>query len=177
MALTAQQLTEIPYRTIAFGSRSVEVQKRPDGTVLMRSSLPLSQYGRSVCDYLASWSEKAPDRTWLAQRLGDEWESVTYGQGWKRVRAIGESLLELGLTPGSKIAILSGNSIEHGLLMVGAMAVGMSVAPISPNYSLLPTGRDRLAEIAKVLRPDAVFVQRFDAYSAVREIDELANAK
>jgi feruloyl-CoA synthase len=177
MALTAQQLTKIPYRTLAFASKSVEVQKRPDGTVLMRSSHPLSKYGRSVCEYLANWSEKAPDRVWLAQRRGEEWESVTYRQGWMRVRAIGESLLELGLTAGCKIAILSGNSIEHGLLMMGAMAVGIAVSPITPNYSLLPTGRGRLAEIAKALRADAVFVQRFDPFHAAREIDEFANAK
>src|SRR5215207_2849180 len=160
------------------GPRSLKVEKRPDGAILLQSEIALVEYERSICDNLERWSREAPDRIWLAQRDGaNRWETLSYADAWARTRAIGQSLLDLGLSKGGRLAILSGNSIEHALMMMAGMAIGLAIAPISPSYSLLPAARDRLLKIAQLLRPDAVFVQRYAPFAHVREIPEFANAK
>jgi len=59
---------------------------------------------------------------------------VTYAQATDAVRRIGASLLARGLTAATPVAVLSDNSIDHALLALGAMHVGIPVAPISPAY-------------------------------------------
>ena len=160
------------------GPRSLKVEKRPDGAILLQSDIALVEYERSICDNLEQWSREAPDRIWLAQRNGaNRWETLSYADGWKRTQAIGQSLLDLGLSKGGRLAILSGNSIEHALMMMAGMAIGLAIAPISPSYSQLPAARDQLQRIAQVLRPDVVFAQHYPRFAHVRDIPEFANAK
>lgn len=178
MKATSSGWSETPYRPMPSGPRSLKIEERPDGAILLQSDIALVEYERSICDNLERWSREAPDRIWLAQRSGaDGWEMLSYAVGWARTQAIGQSLLDLGLSRGGRIAILSGNSIEHALMMMAGMAIGLAVAPISPSYSQLPAARDRLTKIAQQLRPDAVFVQRFEPFAHVRDIPELAGAK
>ena len=178
MKATSNGWSETPYRPMPSGPRSLKIEERPDGAILLQSDIALVEYERSICDNLERWSREAPDRIWLAQRSGaDGWEMLSYAVGWARTQAIGQSLLDLGLSRGGRIAILSGNSIEHALMMMAGMAIGLAVAPISPSYSQLPAARDRLTKIAQQLRPDAVFVQRFEPFAHVRDIPELAGAK
>ena len=92
------------------------------------------------------------------------------------MQSVGQALIDLGAKRSEKLAILSGNSIEHAIVMFAAMSVGIVVAPISPNYSLMPGGLARLQDIATLLRPSFVFVQDSEAYSGARRIPELAAA-
>jgi feruloyl-CoA synthase len=85
-------------------------------------------------------------------------------------------MIDLGAKRGDRLAILSGNSIEQAIVMFAAMSVGVVVAPISPNYSLMPGGLARLQDIATLLRPAFVFVQNSETYSPARAIPELASA-
>ena len=57
-----------------------------------------------------------------------------------RVRAISQALLDRRLSSERPILILSGNSIEHGLLALAAMFSGVLYAPIAPAYSLQAQG-------------------------------------
>src|SRR5437899_7147100 len=50
------------------------------------------------------------------------------------------------------LAVLSGNSIENAVISFAAMAIGVILAPISPNYTLMPGGLARLRDIAEALR-------------------------
>jgi feruloyl-CoA synthase len=56
------------------------------------------------------------------------------------------------------------------------MSIGVILAPISPNYTLMPGGLARLKDIAEALRPNFVFVQSGRDFSAGRSIPELAAA-
>jgi feruloyl-CoA synthase len=79
----------------------------------------------------AALARQAPDRAFLAERAGDGWRRITYRETLDAVRRIGESLLARGLDATRPVVLLSDNSIEHGLLSLGAMHVGVPVAPIS----------------------------------------------
>ena len=55
--------------------------------------------------------------------------------------------------------ILSGNSIEHALMTLGAYAAGVPAAPISPAYSLMSTDHAKLRHCFDKVAPRVVFAQ------------------
>jgi len=161
-----------------FAAREVDVRYRADGSILMKSPIPLDGVKRHLCEYLEQWADRTPDATMLAQRGKDgEWRHLSYAEAWRRVRAIGQALLERGLGPDHPLAILSGNSIDHALMTYGAMTAGIPVAPISPSYSASPGGLKRLAEIAELLRPALVFVQASAKFANARALPQFAGCK
>src|SRR5260370_34921293 len=89
---------------------------------------------------------------------------MSEGEFWARVGSGGQALLDRGGAAGDTLAILSGNSIENAIMQFGAMSVGLQVAPISPNYSLLPGGLSRIEEIGTVLAPKLAFAQEAGPY-------------
>src|SRR6202048_3064999 len=160
-----------------FAPREVAIEKRPDGTLVVRSPIEFETPKWSILDYIPEWAEKAPQRAFLAQRGRDgEWQRISYAELWQRVQSVGQAMIDLGAKRGDRLAILSGNSIEQAIVMFAAMSVGVVAAPISPNYSLMPGGLARLQDIATLLRPAFVFVQDSEIYSRARKIPELASA-
>ena len=147
-----------PYRAVRLGPRDYLIDRRPDGTIHMRSPHPLGPYPAKMTERLHYWAEKAPDRTFLAQRdERGEWRKLTYGEALRAARAIGEYLLRHNLSPEHPVAILSGNDIEHALLGLGAMYVGVPFVPISPAYSLISGDFGKLKHIFDLLTPGLVF--------------------
>ncbi|HJT62575.1 MAG TPA: feruloyl-CoA synthase [Burkholderiales bacterium] len=136
----------------------VEVEKRADGSMLLRSPQKLAPYARCVTEWLVQWSDKAPERVFLAERgKGDTWKKISYREAYGAVRRIAQALLERGLNAANPVAILSDNSIEHALLALGAMHVGIPVAPISPAYSLMSKDFGRLKAIFELVKPGLVY--------------------
>lgn len=142
---------------LRYAPAHIQVEKRPDGATILRSPQALKPPARAVGDWLVQWYEKAPDRTFLAERKGEGWRRVTYRDALSDVRRIGQALLNLGLDAERPVAILSDNSVDHALLALGAMHVGVPVAPISPAYSLMSKDFAKLKAIFDILRPGLVY--------------------
>jgi feruloyl-CoA synthase len=169
---------EIRVRDVRFAPKEVRAHYRADGAIILTSCIELAGVEANIIDYLERWSREAPDRIFLAQRGADRrWETLTYEQAWTRTQAIGQAMLDHGLTQDTPIAILSGASIEHAMVTFAGMLVGVPVAPISPSYSLIPAGIDRLREIAERLGPALVFVQSAGPFARARELPALAGAQ
>ncbi len=147
------------HTTLEFGTPRVQVEKRADGSVVLRSPDPLGTYPHALGEWLVLWATKTPDRVFLAERTGDAWREVTYAQALKAARRIGQSLLTRGLTASTPIAILSDNSVDHALLALGAMHAGLTVTPISPAYSLMSKDHAKLRSIFSLIKPGLVFAQ------------------
>jgi len=131
---------------------------RPDGTIYVRSPRTLARYPDKITTQLEYWAATAPDRTFLGRRGPDgEWQRITYAQALARVRSIAQSLINRGLSRERPIAILSGNSIEHALLALGAMYAGVLYAPIAPAYSLAVKTFGTLEKILATLQPAMIF--------------------
>ena len=142
---------------LRYAPAEVEVEKRADGAIVLRSPQPLKPYTRAVGDWLLHWYDHAPDRTFIAERKGHGWRRVSYRDALSDARRIGQALLNLGLGADKPVAILSDNSIDHALLALGAMHVGVPVAPISPAYSLMSKDFAKLKHIFGLLKPSLVF--------------------
>jgi feruloyl-CoA synthase len=137
---------------------AVELDKRPDGSMLLRSPQKLGAYGRCVTEWLVQWSDKAPERIFLAERgKNDSWRKLTYRETYGAVRRIGQAVLDRNLSAERPVAILSDNSIDHALLALGAMHVGVPVAPVSPAYSLMSKDFGKLKYIFELVQPGLVY--------------------
>jgi feruloyl-CoA synthase len=143
--------------SLRFAPASVEIERRADGSQILRSPEPLRPIARAAGEWLVQWAAAAPDRTFLAERSGDGWRRVTYSDALDAVRRIGGSLLAPRLTASTPVAILSDNSVNHALLALGAMHAGIPVAPISPAYSMLSSDHAKLKAIFELLQPGLVF--------------------
>ena len=145
-------------RAVRVIGAAAEFEDRPDGTILVRSARALPAYPDKMTERLDHWAAVAPERTFLARRGADgEWIRLSYAETQRRGRAIAQSLIDRGLSYDRPIAILSGNSLEHGLLALGAMYAGVLYAPIAPAYSLAVRQFDTLRHLWESFRPALVF--------------------
>jgi len=142
---------------LRFAPAKVEVEKRPDGTTILRSPQKLAPYPRCVTQWLSDWSDREPNRIFLCERKGADWRRMSYRETYGAARRIGQALLERGLDKDKPVAILSDNSIDHALLALGAMHVGVPVAPISPAYSLMSKDFGKLKYIFDLVKPGLVY--------------------
>lgn len=153
-------------RAVRLGPQEVVVERRRDGAILLQSPHPLSPYVERITSYLEHWAQVAPQRVFIAQRDGaGAWRSFNYAQTLAQVRAIAAALLKRDLGPERPIAILSGNDIEHALLGLAAMHVGIPYAPISVPYSLVSQDFKKLKTIIDILTPGLVFAASGEAFS------------
>src|SRR6059058_5860764 len=143
---------------------TVQVERK-NGNLYLRSPQKLAPYARCVTEWLVQWSDKAPTRTFLAERKGDGWRELSYRETYGAVRRIAQALLDLGLGPERPVAILSDNSIHHALLALAAMHIGVPAAPISPAYSLISRDFGKLKAIVSLIQPKLIFVLDADPYA------------
>jgi feruloyl-CoA synthase len=141
-----------------FVAPSIERVERPGGGFIIRSRAGAPPHARCLGDALVHWAHHAPERTLYAERAGEAWRRVSYREALESVRSLGQALLDLGLGPERPLMVLSGNSIDHALLALAAMHVGVPVAPISPAYSLLSTDHAKLRLLSNIVQPGALYV-------------------
>src|SRR5512146_2461150 len=139
------QPADAPLRQVRLGALDALLNRRADGTIVIRTSQDLGRYHATLSEPLEHWAKAAPDRVFLAQRdAQDNWRKLTYAQVFEQVKRIGAALLRRGLSTDKPIVILSGNGIEHALLGLAAMHVGIPYAPVSPAYSLMSSDFGKL---------------------------------
>src|SRR6266567_1931425 len=148
------------FRKVEWLARDIDVERRADGTVVLKSRIPLQPYEKHLPASLAKWAKEAPERIWLAQRGGPnrEWRKVSYGEAKRTVDALTQGLLNLALD-GRPVTILSGNSIEHALMTQAAMQARFPAAPVSPAYSLMSQDHLKLKYLFDLIKPAVVMVQ------------------
>src|SRR5258706_11455880 len=147
---------------------TVDVERR-NGNIYLRSPQKLAPYARCVTEWLVQWSDKEPTRTFLAERKGEGWRTLSYRETYGAVRRIAQALLEQNLSGERPVAILSDNGIDHALLALGAMHVGIPVAPISAAYSLMSKDFGKLKYIFELLRPGLVYAAEPAKFAAALE--------
>ena len=135
----------------------LSVESRADGALLLRPKAELAPYPERVTDMLEYWAGKTPASTFVARRGADgAWQRVSYSQALKRVRSLAHGLAPLDLSADRPLLILSGNSIEHLLLSLAAMYLGVPYTPVSPAYSQASSDLSRLRYVVDLLTPGLV---------------------
>ncbi len=171
---TDETLILAPFRDPRYAPRKLEVERRPDGTLVIFNPAPVTTRFQTMTDGLKAWAGQDPDRLWLAERAGEGWREMPYGEGFDRVRALAGGLQALGLVSSRPLLILARNGIDHALIKYAAMSQGMPVAPVSPQYGLPGANLARLAHAVEVLDPAAVFTEDAAMFADALEAPFLA---
>jgi feruloyl-CoA synthase len=148
---------DAPYRPIAFGAVDIACE-RTSGALYLRARTPLAAHDPSLARLFRAAVEAQPARLFLAERDGAGWRGVTYEEARRSVDALAQALIERGLSAERPVMILSGNAIDHALLMLAGFSAGIAVAPISPAYSLQSQDHAKLKHIAELIDPGVVYV-------------------
>jgi feruloyl-CoA synthase len=160
---------------VRLGRLDAVLDRKDDGTIYLRVAQTLPDYPATVTENLDRWAKAAPDRIFLAQRdAAGAWRTLTYAQTHEAVRRIAAALLTRDLSPDKPIVILSGNGIEHALLGLAAMFVGIPYAPVSAAYSLMSGDFGKLRYILDLLTPGLIFAS--DGAMFAKAIDAAAPA-
>jgi len=160
MESTARQIRSVNIKPI-----ETTVRHGSNGVVYLSSPESLGAYPVRITDRLEHWAREAPGRVFLAQRdLSGGWRTLTYADTLDRVRRVSQALLNRRLSLEHPILILSGNGIDHAILALAAMHVGVPYAPIAPAYSLQAKDYATLQQIFERLKPGLVFAAEGAAF-------------
>ena len=166
ISASASTASAHPLRPISFGNPDVTVERRDDGTIYLRPKLELADYPVRLTDRLHHWASAEPSRVFMAERAaGGGWRQITYAQLLETTRRIASALIARGLSAERPIVILSGNSIDHALIALGALYAGVPFCPVSPAYSLVSRDYGKLSFVIKLLTPGLVFVDDADKFA------------
>ncbi|MBN8487473.1 MAG: feruloyl-CoA synthase [Burkholderiales bacterium] len=157
------------------GCVAATLETRADGCRLLRSTDELRWFPDRLTDALEQWAAEAPDRTLVAKRdprapWHGDWRRVSYAEFLQRIQAVGQALIERGLSAERPLAILSDNDIEYLTLAFGAMWVGVPYVPISSAYSLISTDYGKLRHILDTVTPGMVFASSAAYAKAIQAV-------
>jgi feruloyl-CoA synthase len=163
-----QRVARVPLREVELGPVKIAATEAPGGTLVLRSELPLEPYEANLGALLRRSAAAVPERPFLAERDHDQtrWRHLSYGEAAAHAEALGQALLDRGLGPERPLLILSGNSLDHAMLMLAALLVGVPVVPVSVAYSTLSRDFGTLRAIARLVRPGLVFAADGEAFAA-----------
>ncbi len=136
-----------------------------DGHQYLVAEQALAPHVQRITDAFAHWVEAAPDRTWMARRSQGQWVHLSYAEAWRQARCIGQALLDLKLSADRPLLILSENSLEHALLALAALIVGVPHCAVSPAYSLLSQDFSKLRHVVDTLTPGLVYASDASKFS------------
>jgi feruloyl-CoA synthase len=167
---TATAPAGVRYRPLRFGVTRGILREGAGGVRYLRADQSLDGHARRMTDRFLHWVEAAPDRTFMARRARNadgstgEWRTLSYREAHAAARSIGQALLDRGLGPDRPVAILCENGLEHAMLALGCLLVGVPYSPVSPAYATISQDYDKLRHVLSTLTPGMVFVPDVERY-------------
>jgi feruloyl-CoA synthase len=158
---------QAPFRHVHLHRSRLLVEQRASGEPLLRAEQPLFDHPQRLSDCLLRHAAAAPERGFLAQRAAQgEFRVITYASALSYARKLGAVLLERKLSAERPLAIISENDLEHGMLALAALYVGVPFVAISPAYSLLSRDYKKLQYALKLMTPGLVFASDGERFGA-----------
>lgn len=153
--------------------QSVRRYVRDDGAMILTSNHELGPVARTTGEWLDTWATRTPDAVFIAERCGAGWREVTYAQARDMVRALAAWLLDQ--PDQGPVMMISGNSVDHGLLALAAQYVGRPNVPVAEQYALIPGAHERLAYAVDKVRPSLIYVDDAARYADALALPQLAD--
>src|SRR5918998_6755943 len=99
------------------------------------TAAPESTGSRTIADMMGRAAERYGDRTAVTFKRGDEWAEVSYRELGEIVSEIARGLIDLGLAPGDRAAVLCRTRPEWTYASFAIATAGGVVVPIYPTNS------------------------------------------
>lgn len=157
-----------PFLPLALATPRIRRVAHPDGGFVLESAEPLAAYPDHLGLDLERQAQQQPDATFLAERNPQGgWRCLSYSEAWNNARRIAASLIKRGCGQDTPVLILSGNSIDHAQMMLGAWLAGAPVAPVSVAYSLMSQDHAKVHHIFGLVKPKLIFAEKGAMFAAV----------
>ncbi|MGG7565082.1 feruloyl-CoA synthase [Rhodovulum sp. DZ06] len=163
----------VKHRTEGLIPQSVTREDRADGSILLRSDVPLGPVFETTLHMLRHWAAEAPERVFIAERDGEGWREVSYAAALEEVQALAAGLAAHGIGPDKPVCALSGNGVDHALVSLACQYIGAPFSPVAEQYSLIPGAHHRLQHVLEMMQPGAVFVYDADPYADALALPQL----
>jgi feruloyl-CoA synthase len=165
--MNVQLKTDLPpFKPLPMKAPAVSIERKPDGTVYISQRHPLGEMHQSIAHLLEERAEAHPERRLIGERepLADgktgDWRFITYGEANAAANAVAQALIDRGLGPDRPLMILSGNSIRHAVMMLGAMKARVPIAPVSVAYSVMSGDHGKLRHVFETAKPKMIFAEQ-----------------
>lgn len=170
MADTA--VAEVPIREAKLLPVDLHVEKRADGTILMRSNIPLRDYEANLPAAFASQAQRQGDKPAMAKRPaeGGDWNYVSYREMKRRADAISQWLLDT-VAKGRSMMIMADNGPNFCFMTFAGWGAGTPVCPVSTTYAALGGDYGRLKHVVSRTNPAVIFAASEAAVTAFRNVD------
>ncbi len=153
-----------PYRDADFMPVDLEVERRDDGTVILRSRVPLGDYDSNLPRALAQSAQARGPATAIAVRGADgEWVHTSYAGLKHDIDAATQWLLDR-VPPGRTMLVMAGNGVPTATLIFAAYAAGVIHCPVGPAYGMAGGDHARLRHVIAKIKPALIYV---DAHSTL----------
>jgi long-chain acyl-CoA synthetase len=118
----------------------------------MTPSSPLKEFLRREREF--------PNEVFLRQPINGEWKTYTWKEAGQECRKIAAAILDMGLKPGDKIALLSKNCAHWIMADIAIMMAGCVSVPLYPTLSA-----SGIQPILEHSESKAIFIGKLDDYS------------
>jgi feruloyl-CoA synthase len=137
----------------------------PGGGFILRHPEALQPYARCIGDWLEHWAQTTPLAPCLAERTAaGEWRRLSYADVRRQIGCIAQTLVDLNLPRAQPVVVLSDNAIDHALLALATMHIGMAVCSVSSAYCRLSKDTAKVKGILDALRPALIYASEPTVY-------------
>lgn len=167
----ARSWRDASYRPNDLPPMDLHVRRDEDGSVWLRHGQSLASFEPTLLSHIRNQAEIQPDKVAYARRgpggavAGAPWQTISYGELRDQVEAIASWFQARGAR-GQVMLILTGNSLAHVLIRLGAMAAGVIVCPVSAGYVAAGGDFSRLEYVLGLVQPTYLFAESTELISA-----------
>lgn len=182
MNVVSETWKAAPYRRVNWVAPEVRMQRRADGSILLRNENEMGTPPKNMVEPIRKWARERGGQTWLAEKGFDgKWHELTYAEGAHKVERIAAALLARDMCLSGRnygaLMILGGNSVEQAVLTYGAILAGLPVAPVSRAYALLSRDYAKLRHVFDLVRPCMLYVQDGPSYEKALGVLDLRDVE
>ena len=158
-----------PFREAEFLAVDLDVNERPDGTITLRSRVPLEVGDANLPRAMLKRAAMMGDKSAIAWRGPDgSWQHLRYDQLARDIEAAAQWLID-HVPRGRTLVLIAGNGPETAILTVAAWAAGVMLCPVGPAYGLAGGALTRLRHVFSRTNPAIVYADPVPALAAAVE--------
>lgn len=149
-----------PFREAKLMPVDLDVERRDDGTILIRSRVPIGEIDGNLVAALMRSVAANPDKPALAWRVAgqDGWATLTYAELKARIDAAAQWLIDHA-PDGRPVLLIADNTPTFPVMTFAAWAAGLPVCPVSSAYGALGGDFGRLAHVVAKVKPGIVVAE------------------
>lgn len=156
---TSMHFKEAPFLRIPTQLIDIRQRKTPEGITYLKSSVVVKDHPQRMTARLVHWAEHKPDLVFLGKKdVSGQWQTINYRETWQQVQCLAQWLLDQEVSVDRPVAILAENGIEHALMSLAALHIGVPFSTITPAYATKSTDFKKLKFTIDTLTPGVIMV-------------------